>query len=841
MKRETKLQRWIPSALVGLALAASTTLGLAGDISYTFNTDVQGWYPADGHGSIVWDGTHNRGGGGGGGCLKCTIVAGTDTEVDPRIDLAFDTTTAFSVEFDMMVDAASGTDTGGNYGNLQVADLNANWNWHSEWYGGLGGSGGKFSTWRHVSIPFAATYGPRAHLAIQIATGAGPYSADVIVYIDNIVIRDGTPPNKAVLIDFAWPEECVPDNSWGAVSRAWSQDTTLHSDGSLKEVVDYGSGNTGWQDVPGEFHNFPAPYDISKFTYVDFDLYLDAPTGLPSYGQYELASWYGWSDMAYTPLSAANIGKWTHYSFALPASVGNCQGLVFHPGGNNLSGIFTYYIDNIAFWKPSNPPTIRKLVKGSGIGGVQITMDSDGAAYQREGFTTPSGGGPYLWPAQGSYPVSYSFTITNFPDAVVHHGFEAHLYLANDSSGWDQTYGSIDWNATNILEFRVENAAAGGVIARIDWKTNLPGANPLPDVLYHPVYAQGPTALGTWTLTFTDETNGTVTGPGLTATNFTLPPEAVANFTAAAGEDSIQFGMFKNDGANDGRNNQAHGTFSEVQMTVNGGTVFDDTFPGPDLQGSGIFWRKTTSSGGATAVQWVPPDIAWWLTWTLPDDNFGMKVAGNINGPYDDAGITFTYTQGAIKIGGVPAATMPAGDAAFFQMINSNYQSYATEMTQLDISGGTLPAGVMLRESPSKSSLGKTLISAPPAGGYDISSFFDVWVEISLDDGATWSAPTNGPAHMSTSGHFDVDTLPPQQPYVSPAAWHAAFKNGIVIKNIIHTTFLNAFPPPPWGAGQAHAFGSTVLGDVSVNGGLTFNGFSAGGNVGVTIRRQYNN
>ena len=275
----------------------------------------------------------------------------------------------------------------------------------------------------------------------------------------------------------------------------------------MKMVVNYGTGSTGWQDAVAQMN---IGWDPSKFTYVDFDLYLDAPTGLSGYGQWEthaINNGWGWVGVSAAPLSAANIGKWTHYSFALPTATWPAQGIVFHPGGNALSGTFTYYLDNVTLWKPAEPPTLKKMTKGTGVGGVQITMDNDSSQYQREGFATPSATGPYLWPAQGTYPVSYSFTITNFPDAATHAGFEAHMYLANDSSGWDQTYGGIDWNATNILMFRVENAAAGGVIARIDWKTNLPGANPLADAIYHPVYAQGPTALGTWTLTFTDATN----------------------------------------------------------------------------------------------------------------------------------------------------------------------------------------------------------------------------------------------------------------------------------------------------------------------------------------------
>ena len=81
MKHNRTPQKWIPLALATLALAASTSLCLAAaSINYAFDTDVQGWYAADGHGSVAWSSTN---GVGGGGCLKCTIVGGTDSEIDP--------------------------------------------------------------------------------------------------------------------------------------------------------------------------------------------------------------------------------------------------------------------------------------------------------------------------------------------------------------------------------------------------------------------------------------------------------------------------------------------------------------------------------------------------------------------------------------------------------------------------------------------------------------------------------------------------------------------------------------------------------------------------------------
>jgi hypothetical protein len=60
------------------------------------------------------------------------------------------------------------------------------------------------------------------------------------------------------------------------------------------------------------------------------------------------------------------------------------------------------------------------------------------------------------------------------------------------------------------------------------------------------------------------------------------------------------------------------------------------------------------------------------------------------------------------------------------------------EMLQLDLSGGNLPAGVRLRESPTLASTGQT--SETPIGGglYHIDSFFDVFTELSLDGGSSW-------------------------------------------------------------------------------------------------------
>ena len=168
--------------------------------------------------------------------------------------------------------------------------------------------------------------------------------------------------------------------------------------------------------------------------------------------------------------------------------------------------------------------------------------------------------------------------------------------------------------------------------------------------------------------------------------------------------------------------------------------------------------------------------------------------------------------------------------------------SYDTEMQQLDISGGGLPAGVMIRESPTLASTGRTDIAVLPGGGpYAINSFFDVFTELSTDGGVTWNPGLNGPTHMAVLPDPPPVTetspnVPPMQDhYVSPAAWHQAYANGIVIKDVSHEKFLSNDPPPT--DTSTHTFGSGVAMQISTDGGMSFN--PASGTADVTVMMKH--
>ena len=149
----------------------------------------------------------------------------------------------------------------------------------------------------------------------------------------------------------------------------------------------------------------------------------------------------------------------------------------------------------------------------------------------------------------------------------------------------------------------------------------------------------------------------------LTDVNFTLPADVpTANFM---GDPTfVQFGAFE--GTDQKYNKQQSMTFSHVLITNAFATLIQDNFAGPDLTTAND-WRVTR----AASITWVPEGVGQWLTWTIPDDGFSVETAATVTGPWADAGVTLTKTIGDKKTGAVPAANIPAGDAAFFRLKKS--------------------------------------------------------------------------------------------------------------------------------------------------------------------------
>ncbi len=86
---------------------------------------------------------------------------------------------------------------------------------------------------------------------------------------------------------------------------------------------------------------------------------------------------------------------------------------------------------------------------------------------------------------------------------------------------------------------------------------------------------------------------------------------------------------------------------------------------------------------------------------------------------------------------------------------NSDTRFFSTEMTELTLQGGSLPGGIIFRIDQAQNSTGK-FSSKNSGGGYQVESFFDVFLEVSPDNGTNWY-PASAPLHI---GRFSNPTDP---------------------------------------------------------------------------------
>jgi hypothetical protein len=152
--------------------------------------------------------------------------------------------------------------------------------------------------------------------------------------------------------------------------------------------------------------------------------------------------------------------------------------------------------------------------------------------------------------------------------------------------------------------------------------------------------------------------------------------------------------------------------------------------------------------------------------------------------------------------------------------------TYETELLQMDVSGGDLPVGMRLRESPTRVSEGGISIRAM-TDNYKINSFFDIFTELTLDNGVTWQ-PAGGVGHVEAqavapSNPFPTSLLQPATgQYVHDEEWFAYYAMGVVLKDVVVNKFTSSIPPPPPGFTTSHTCGASVDMMISMDGGATF-------------------
>ncbi len=172
---------------------------------------------------------------------------------------------------------------------------------------------------------------------------------------------------------------------------------------------------------------------------------------------------------------------------------------------------------------------------------------------------------------------------------------------------------------------------------------------------------------------------------------------------------------------------------------------------------------------------------------------------------------------------------------------SSDERTFDTEMLALDLAGGSLPAGVMLRESPTLSSTGQTTIKRVANSSYRIGSFFDIFTEISLDGGATWTrsaASSNVKLHNDAPAHlFASDNFPPEGQLSSASGSPpVSFSQTTQLENLLVSTNPSSSPLPPLGSSstQTVSLNFTKI-SFSFDGGVTKTDYSATGEMQIRL------
>jgi hypothetical protein len=684
MKSKPEMQKWLPPLIAGLALASLPSLcSAAGPIILnTFDSNDLANWQANGS-RIEWTNKDAAGSASSGSMMVYYTNSGAAgwQSAQPQRDLgpqAFNTSNYWSVSFDFKIDPASSPGADAPFGHVQVLPIDSGGNWLS----GIGWTAitEEYTNWQHVEIGFQPPYTDLKALVVQV--GDSGFTGDVIFYIDNLIIN----PIPSTLFVDQFTNASEAD---GWVYETWSQPG---SDAWVSTPDAGGATPAGSLKLNCTFTDPPTPNtyqqvvfqktfagDPSRFTYLDLDVKLDPSSFVmqngSTYGYFEVIAaingdWH-WLSLGGVNLAASDT-NWTHLSYplagqALANGATNMQAIILKLGGGWAQDGFTnsviLYVDNVKLWTLQVPPTLT--LRHAGPGGLQITSTAPTDDWQRQSIVTPASTRDYSWVNAGG-PVTYSFTLTNFSDPIAHPGFEAHIYLVNYDTlynqGFDETYPAVDWNAKDIVDVKFQNNASGGVDFSFNFKTNSPptGAN-VDNNNIAVIHADSP--LGRWAVTFENPTSVTLTTPSGASTNFVIGQE-VAN--AFSGQMTLHFGTFKNHIINNG----AEATFSRIQVT---GVVepFDETFPGPGLNSdpANPFWRLAADPAG---IVWLPQGTAWWVDWGLPDTGYSMQMGPTVTGPWSAFTPSYTVTGATSKSAAIPTAGLPAGSAGFFRMANPN-------------------------------------------------------------------------------------------------------------------------------------------------------------------------
>lgn len=306
---------------------------------------------------------------------------------------------------------------------------------------------------------------------------------------------------------------------------------------------------------------------------------------------------------------------------------------VFQVGGGAPTNVL---LNNVVLLTDTNPPTPPTLAIQKATRGLRIFAGSTANTYDRAELATTDSGQSWVG---GSYPVSYSFSLLSYPANIN----QTHIVIVPVNTSGQANMGNagsaneyIDYQSTNMLWLNISNAVSG-VVARVEWKTNLPNANPN----HTAVAVANSTAVGTWTLTFNSASTGTLTAPGASPVAFTITDPNVS--TDFANPAVAYFGLQPNSTTGIGQ----YEDWGFISVSGVTGTQENENFSTESSFNPNSYWANNSGPNASPApcLQFVPASSAYWINWTLPATSFGLGTAMSITGNTNTSGYPWVLPE----------------------------------------------------------------------------------------------------------------------------------------------------------------------------------------------------
>lgn len=337
------------------------------------------------------------------------------------------------------------------------------------------------------------------------------------------------------------------------------------------------------------------------------------------------------------PNTATNVftagNGYQHYSIPLSAfkNSGNVLatstnfsigiGYVSYPS-NITNTLETFDIANLQITMATNapPPPAPKVNMLAAKPELRIFAQASDAVYTQEGIGTIDPNQSWVGVATPANPVSYAITFADF-DTVASYTMNVQ-FAPGATSG--NPYG-VYQAANDFLWTITSGGGTSGFTTAVAYKTNSPAnVNGAETNVALPLLTTTSTSgRGTWTLTFTSDTNGTVTAPDGTSGSFVLDPAAALQF---ANPLTILFGTTA--GATGG-----YGQFTDLSRiaiaNVLDGNEFDD-FTMDDVLNNSL-WDPGFSRDAGSVIQVSSNTPSYWINWSTPAVGFALETKASLN------------------------------------------------------------------------------------------------------------------------------------------------------------------------------------------------------------------